>query len=888
MKRKKKLSTTILTYSIVLAVFAVALAAAGSMAGIMQVRNKTQEIIERIKEKNKTNNQEYMEETLYAEVKADAAEIALQYADTFQNFTEATSLCSSFIGELYDYPESVGESHVIPRGEGEQMSYQQLFYCLPAGTSYEDFESEIKLLGGAKTLFASLQNNLAATSIYYATDDGLMITMDDNSEERIEEMMDKENPVYFGDYDPRDREWYQTAKASGRDYVFSEVYRDIGGGEVITCSMAVYSEEGFQGVIAIDFSYAMLENVVVSKLYRLYDEYSKVMIEDGGLVIQRHNFSDELDFEEEDEKMNPLDINYFEAEEFQELKEELLAQSDIGYPDEDDNVISENIIMKNVVADGREYVCAGYHLRTTNLYYIMLVDKKEALDLYMFLVEASLEDFRDMSDTTDSTIKSMLKGFAGLLLAVFIIVAAVSKLVSGKISKPVNALIKDVKEVGNGNLSHKVNINAYNELEVLGQVFNQMTESLAEYMENLKKVTKEHERIATELNVASEIQRNMLPKSEGKFQWAQYADVYAGMHPAKEVGGDYYDYFVIDDRYLFTVVADVSGKGVPAALFMMMGKTLMHSQAAYLRNPADIMCEVNKSLNENNDELMFITSFMGVLDTVTGEFVYANAGHNPPLLYRADSGEYAYLEQQVDLVLAVMEDTEYTKQSMILKPGDKIFLYTDGVTEAANREEALYGEDRLLHFMNQKEVVSLSGKELLSAVNQSLKEFADGAEQADDITMLSLTFHGYKAMEAEHNHGSEITIAADLSVLDRILGFADETMERLDIRDKEVRNRTAFILDELFSNIAMYSHDDGMTEVCIRIEKCGAHTLSIELEDNGIPYNPLEAGEPDITSSVEDRPIGGLGIYLVKQSVQTMEYHYRDNKNVLKLVIEVS
>lgn len=889
MKRKKKLSTTILTYSIILAVFAVVIAAAGSMAGIMQVRNKTKDSIESIKKDEQADNQEALTETIYWEIQTDAAEMALQYTDNLQRFTEATSLCSNFIGELYNNPERVGESHVISRADGEQMSFGQLFYCLPASTSYENFESEIKLLGGTEVLFASLQSNLFATSIYYATEDGLMIAMDDNSEERISEMMDKENPEYLGDYNPRERKWYQTAKESGGDCVFSEVYRDVGGGEVITCSMAVYSEEGFQGVVAIDFSYEMLKNAVVLNSDRIYSEYSKVMTENGGLVIKQHNFEEYVFMDELEEKNQKLsDIDYFEKEEFREFKEELLAQSDIGYPEEDDNVIFKNIIMKNVVMDGVEYICAGYHLRMTNLYYVMLVDKQEAINLYMFGVEAKLEYLRNLSDNIDSIIKNMLRVFAVLLLVVFLVVVAVSKLVSGKISRPVNALIKDVKEIGNGNLSHKVNIHTYSELEVLGQVFNQMTESLAEYMENLKKATKEHERIATELNVASSIQMNMLPKSEGKFQWAEYADVYAGMHPAKEVGGDYYDYFVIDDRYLFTVVSDVSGKGVPAALFMMMGKTLMHSQASYLRNPADIMCEVNKRLNENNDELMFITSFMGVLDTVTGEFVYANAGHNAPLIYHADSGEYVYLEQQVDLVLAIMEDTEYTKQSMILKPGDKIFLYTDGVTEASDREEKLYGEDRLLHFLNQKEVVSLSGKELLEAVNQSLKDFADGAEQADDITMLSLTFHEYKAMETEHNHGSEITVVADLSMLDRVLAFADETMERLMIQDMEIRNRTAFILDELFANIALYSNDDGVTEVCIRIEKDGENLLRIELSDNGIPYNPLEAQEPDITSSVEDRPVGGLGIYLVRQSVQKMEYCYQDNRNVLRLFIEVS
>ena len=238
-----------------------------------------------------------------------------------------------------------------------------------------------------------------------------------------------------------------------------------------------------------------------------------------------------------------------------------------------------------------------------------------------------------------------------------------------------------------------------------------------------------------ELNVASNIQRDMLPCIFPAFPDREEFDVYATMEPAKEVGGDFYDFFLVDDKHLAIVISDVSGKGVPAALFMVIAKTLIKNQTQPGVPLGEVYTRVNDQLCESNGEGMFVTSFMGVLDLETREFTFVNAGHNPPVLRRGD-GEFTYLKVKPGFVLAGLEGIVYQEETISLGKGDRIFLYTDGVTEAINPAEELYGEDRLLNALNQN--ASLPLEELPKAVKADMDAFTAGADQFDDITMLTM------------------------------------------------------------------------------------------------------------------------------------------------------
>ncbi|MCL2029906.1 MAG: SpoIIE family protein phosphatase [Oscillospiraceae bacterium] len=285
------------------------------------------------------------------------------------------------------------------------------------------------------------------------------------------------------------------------------------------------------------------------------------------------------------------------------------------------------------------------------------------------------------------------------------------------------------------------------ELQTMAESFNRMAGDIRLYMKNLAAVTADRERIATELNVATQIQASMLPGIFPAFPERSEFDLYASMQPAKEVGGDFYDFFFIDENTLALVMADVSGKGIPAALFMVIAKTLIKNNAQSGKSPREVFETVNNLLCEGNEAGMFVTAFMGYLDIPTGRLDFVNAGHNPPLL--RSGGQFGWLTSKVGFVLAGMEDMRYTPHETTLVPGGELFLYTDGVTEAVNRENSLFSDPRLLETANR--LVSdgsggLSLQDFTVSVKREIDRFAEGAEQADDITMLVLRYKGTGAI----------------------------------------------------------------------------------------------------------------------------------------------
>ena len=263
----------------------------------------------------------------------------------------------------------------------------------------------------------------------------------------------------------------------------------------------------------------------------------------------------------------------------------------------------------------------------------------------------------------------------------------------------------------------------------------------------LSAVTAEKERIGAELDVAKHIQASMLPCIFPAFPNRPEIDIYATMEPAKEVGGDFYDFFMVDDTHLAIVMADVSGKGVPAALFMVIGKTLIKDHTTSGRDLGKVFTEVNRLLCESNSEELFITAFEGVLDLVTGEFVYVNAGHEMPFISKSGSNFEPY-KIRAGFVLAGMDGMKYKAGSMQLEPGDKIFQYTDGVTEATNADNQLYGMERLGIILNK--VKDMSPQAILPAVKQDIDAFVGEADQFDDITMLCLEYKAKMKINEEN------------------------------------------------------------------------------------------------------------------------------------------
>ncbi len=402
----------------------------------------------------------------------------------------------------------------------------------------------------------------------------------------------------------------------------------------------------------------------------------------------------------------------------------------------------------------------------------------------------------------------------------------------------------------------------------LASAFLKMMQDVEHYIDDITLITAEKERIRTELMVASRMQTDMLPDAGKVLADRRDFDLCARMRPAKEVGGDFYDFFLLDEDRLAFLVADVSGKGVPAALFMVVAKTLLKNRTGNTASAAEAFTDANEGLCRDNKNNMFVTAWMGILTISTGRLVYVNAGHTRPLLKKKD-GSYVYLKEQGGFVLAGMEDTQYTQRELYLSPGDMLFLYTDGVTEANDEEGRLYGEERLLCALNKNP--ELAPGKVLSAIQSDIEAFQGNAEQFDDITMLSFRYSG--------NGYRTKTGVPDMTYIWGFNNFVEEILEEASFsRKSSAKLRMA--MDEIFSNICYYS---GAKEVTVGCRVVNGEA-SLYFEDDGIPYDPLQRPDPDVSELLEDRKEGGLGIYLVKKRMDDVRYEYVNGKNRLTIL----
>jgi sigma-B regulation protein RsbU (phosphoserine phosphatase) len=324
----------------------------------------------------------------------------------------------------------------------------------------------------------------------------------------------------------------------------------------------------------------------------------------------------------------------------------------------------------------------------------------------------------------------------------------------------------------------------------------------------------------------------------------------------------------------------VSGKGIPAAMFMMTSKTIIKDLAESGMAVNEIFTKANEKLCENNESGMFVTAWMGILDLKTGNLQFANAGHNPPLLKRAD-GSFEYLKTRAGFVLAGMEGVCYRATEIALAPGDRLFLYTDGVPEATNAENKLYGEDRLLEFMNQNSTVE--AKALLPALKANIDEFVGDAPQFDDITMLLLDYKSYQGGE----HMTDKTFKAETEALSDILGFVDLMLEKYECPMK-IQTAICVAIEEVFVNVARYAYknEKGNVTLGIGFDK-ESRTITFRMRDKGVPFDPLKKPDPDITLPAEEREIGGLGIFITKKTMDTVEYAYENGENVLTMTKKI-
>jgi sigma-B regulation protein RsbU (phosphoserine phosphatase) len=409
--------------------------------------------------------------------------------------------------------------------------------------------------------------------------------------------------------------------------------------------------------------------------------------------------------------------------------------------------------------------------------------------------------------------------------------------------------------------------------------------ALKESMDELHKaygiIKRQKDRMEEELNIGRDIQMSMLPLDFPAFPDRDEFSVHALLEPAREVGGDFYDFFFINPEELCLVVGDVSGKGVPAALFMAVTKTMIRARAMDDPSTASIITRVNDEMSEDNPSNMFVTLFLAICNVRTGECRFTNAGHNPPYVNRA-KGERLTLNQRHGPIIGAMEGLAYGEDSVHLGQNDRLLIFTDGVTEAMNPADDLYTERRLESLLDSAGPESV--ETLVAAVLDSVESFAAGADQADDITLL--------AFSLEHEPGKsdyqqmDIVIAPELQEIERLNREIKLFAQSNEIPEEIIR-KLGIALDDLVNNIISYGIEEHH-ERAIRIHCTYAkNRLEIEVQDGGKPFNPFKNLQVDTDASVDDREIGGLGRLLVRELMDEVDYERRRDRNVVKLIMQI-
>ena len=465
--------------------------------------------------------------------------------------------------------------------------------------------------------------------------------------------------------------------------------------------------------------------------------------------------------------------------------------------------------------------------------------------------------------------------FVAIMLIGLMIVSMICRSAIKRVTKPLTKFADSADEIASGNLTAELPvIKSKDEMYRMRNSFELMQKSLVKQIEETKSANEEKGRIESELNIARGIQMSMLPKTFPPYPERNDVEIYGQLNPAKEVGGDLYDFFIRDEK-LFFCIGDVSGKGVPASLVMAVIRTLFRTISFREAQPERIMGGMNSAISDNNESNMFVTMFLGVLDLPTARLRYCNAGHNAPLLIGEQ--RIGLLPSTPNVPLGVMPDWKFTQQETNIDLGTIIFLYTDGLTEAENNAHEQFMEDRMIAVANDS---PRQPQQLIEQMISAVHGFVGNAVQSDDLTMLAVQYT--KPMEKNVKLQRSITLPNDIEEVPQLAAFVDEVCEIIGF-DMSTTMSINLALEEAVVNVMSYAYQSG-TIGSVNVEAVANDSrIKFIISDWGTPFDPTAEKEVDTTLSAEERPIGGLGIHLVRHIMDSINYERIDGKNVLTL-----
>ena len=561
-------------------------------------------------------------------------------------------------------------------------------------------------------------------SCFIALPEGAFLVADDRPQSKYDESGE------LISYDPRTRPWYQQAVEAG-ELIFTDTEIDAFTGDIgIVCAMPVYRDEKLVAVVGSDLFLTTMQAAIQASDSQGGFQF---VVNQNGHVVFSPKTEGILQVEESTEA---LDLRQSGNEDLAALVSDALkAETQVRHIDLDDG----------------SYYMVGSPMGTVGWALISAYSEQVAAQPVTEMQESYEQIQQEAVTTYRSNIKRSRNRTLLILLLILLVLLANALVLGKKIVKPLNSITKRIFELNESNLEFKMEdtFRTGDEIQTLAESFADISHKTVVYMDQVRSVTAEKERIGTELRMANQIQESVLPNIFPAFPDREEFDIYATMDPAKEVGGDFYDFFLIDRDHLGIVIADVSGKGVPAALFMMASKIILQSCAMLGRSPAEILTRTNEAICSNNRMEMFVTVWFGILDLNTGLITGANAGHEYPAVKRGD--RYELYKTKHGMVIGAMENVTYSEYRLQLQPGDRLFLYTDGLPEATDASEEMFGVNRVLDVLNENTQCSVT--DTLVRMTEAVSEFVDGAEQFDDLTMLCLEYKGRKVEKEDSETG---------------------------------------------------------------------------------------------------------------------------------------
>ena len=713
MRKQKSLGTTILQAMVAL-VMGMLLAA--TVIFELSVKNfsdtiasSNRNLSETIGEKSSAYMADRSQERLL-ELARDKAEVA---DEIFFDFERGVQVVANIAEQIYAHPELYPARTVAPPDpKNDGILTAQVLYSASADPSDPKLREELALIGNVQDALLSVNSSRdSMASIYVATETGFMVQADYISARKFDET-GKLMPL-----EAKERPWYQGAAESGKSY-FTPVTKDAHTPRLgIMCGVPVYLGSELKGVAGAGMYLDEMEDLVQS--VDLGSSGNACIINRKGQVL------------------------------FSTYSEGTLA----AVADAQDLRFSTNSALADLAAqavEGRSGVkllsidgtpgYAAYAPMKTVGWSMITFLSQEAVDSPTEQLRANVDLMTDQAyQDAVSHIRNAVYLLLGLFGVAVIIALTVSVLLSRRIVKPIRMLTEEVGAMEGNNLEFHWDLDTGDETQMLADSFQSMTMRMKEYIHDIETITAENERINTELSLAARIQTNMLPNVFPPFPERKDMDIFASMDAAKEVGGDFYDFFLTDEDHLCLVMADVAGKGVPAALFMMACKIILGNYAMLGQSPAQVLETANTAVCANNKADMFITVWIGILDLRTGILKAANAGHEYPVIMQP-GGKFELLRDKHGFVIGGMAGMHYKEYTVQMQPGAKLFLYTDGVPETTDSNGSMFGLERMLDALNTD--TAASPKAVLGNIRRAVDDFVGDAEQFDDLTMLCMEYKG--------------------------------------------------------------------------------------------------------------------------------------------------